>query len=53
MRNYGLVINQVTPAQQQLWYDDVNRIVPTLLGKTFDRAMYRRIEGILKTRRGQ
>ncbi|AEF82977.1 TRAP transporter substrate-binding protein DctP [Leadbettera azotonutricia] len=53
MRNYGLIVNQATPAQQQLWYDDVNRIVPTLLGKTFDRAMYTRIEGILKTRRGQ
>jgi TRAP-type C4-dicarboxylate transport system substrate-binding protein len=51
MRQYGLVINQLTPVQEQLWYDDVNRIVPSLLGTTFDRTLYRRIETILKPNR--
>jgi hypothetical protein len=51
MRKYGLVINQLTPAQKQLWYDDMDRITPMLLGKTFDRERYARIEGILQSYR--
>ncbi|GHU21536.1 transporter [Spirochaetia bacterium] len=51
MRQYGLVINQLTPAQEQLWYDDVNRIVPSLFGTTLDRTIYGRIETILKNHR--
>ncbi|AEF85762.1 putative trap dicarboxylate transporter- dctp subunit [Treponema primitia ZAS-2] len=51
MRQYGLVINQLTPAQEQLWYDDVNRVIPSLFGTTLDRATYGRIEAILQTRR--
>jgi hypothetical protein len=51
MRQYGLVINQLTPAQEQLWFDDANRIVPSLLGTTFDRPMYGRIETLLKAHR--
>jgi TRAP-type C4-dicarboxylate transport system substrate-binding protein len=51
MRQYGLVVNQISPAQEQLWYDDGNRVVPTLLGSTFDREIYRRIEAILRDRR--
>jgi TRAP-type C4-dicarboxylate transport system substrate-binding protein len=47
MRRYGLVINDLTPAQKQLWYDDVNRVVPSLFGTTLDRAIYGRIESIL------
>jgi TRAP-type C4-dicarboxylate transport system substrate-binding protein len=51
MEQYGLVINRPTPAQEQLWNDDGNRAVPTLLGSTFDRTVYRRIEAILEKRR--
>jgi TRAP-type C4-dicarboxylate transport system substrate-binding protein len=51
MRQYGLVINRLSPAQEQLWYDDVNRVIPSLFGTTLDRAIYGRVEGILKPRR--
>jgi TRAP-type C4-dicarboxylate transport system substrate-binding protein len=51
MRQYGLVINDLTPAQKQLWYDDVNRVIPSLFGTTLDRATYGRIESILRPRR--
>ncbi|GHT98135.1 hypothetical protein FACS1894142_4060 [Spirochaetia bacterium] len=51
MRQYGLVINQLTPAQEQLWYEDADRIIPALLGTTLDRAMYGRIETLLKAHR--
>jgi TRAP-type C4-dicarboxylate transport system substrate-binding protein len=48
MKRYGLVINQLSPSQEQLWYDDVNRALPVLLGTTFNRAMYEKIEAILQ-----
>ncbi|GHV82362.1 C4-dicarboxylate-binding protein DctB [Spirochaetia bacterium] len=51
MKQYGLIINQLTPAQEQLWYDDGKRIIPALLGKTLDRETYRRIETILTDHR--
>ncbi|GHT79364.1 C4-dicarboxylate-binding protein DctB [Spirochaetia bacterium] len=51
MKQNGLVINQLTPAQKQLWYDDGTRIIPVLLGKTLDREIYGRIETILTAHR--
>ncbi|MDR1929309.1 MAG: TRAP transporter substrate-binding protein DctP [Treponema sp.] len=48
MSKHGLKINQVNPQQQQIWYDDANRVVPALLGSTFDRATYNKIDGILR-----
>ncbi|GHV60706.1 hypothetical protein AGMMS49587_02950 [Spirochaetia bacterium] len=51
MRDYGLEINQLSPAQEQLWFDDVNRIVPSLFGTTLDKTIYGRIEGILQAHR--
>ncbi|GHV75986.1 hypothetical protein AGMMS49942_08070 [Spirochaetia bacterium] len=51
MQEYGLVINRLTPAQEQLWYADGNRAVPTLLGSAFDRTVYGRIEAILAASR--
>jgi TRAP-type C4-dicarboxylate transport system substrate-binding protein len=48
MGKYGLVINQLSPAQKQLWYDDIDRITPMLLGKTFNREIYGRIETLLR-----
>ncbi|MDR3167280.1 MAG: TRAP transporter substrate-binding protein DctP [Treponema sp.] len=53
MKNYGLVINEVSPAQEQIWYDDVNRVIPSLLGKVFNRDIYERIETLLKTYRNR
>jgi TRAP-type C4-dicarboxylate transport system substrate-binding protein len=48
MQNYGLVINRLSPAQEQLWYDDVEKTLPKLLGTTFNKEMYEKIETLLK-----
>jgi hypothetical protein len=48
MIKYGLVVNQVSPQQQQQWYDDVARVIPNLVGTTFDRTTYNTIEKILR-----
>ena len=48
MKNYGLVVNQLTPAQEKLWYDEVERVIPGLVGTALDRDTYTRIEAILK-----
>jgi TRAP-type C4-dicarboxylate transport system substrate-binding protein len=51
MKDYGLIINELSPAQAQLWHDDVNRVIPSLLGTTFNRALYEKIDSLLKDRR--
>jgi TRAP-type C4-dicarboxylate transport system substrate-binding protein len=51
MTDYGLIVNQLTPAQEQLWYDDSARVTPNLFGATFNKAIYDRIEVILKAHR--
>jgi TRAP-type C4-dicarboxylate transport system substrate-binding protein len=51
MKNYGLRINEMTPLQEQLWFDDATRIIPSLLGSTFNRELYERIDALLKTHR--
>jgi len=53
MKNNGLRENQLSPQQMQEWYDDVAKAIPGLLGGTFDRAMYNKIDGILKTYRSR
>lgn len=47
MQNYGLVVNQLTPAQEQLWYDEISKVMPGLIGTAFDRDTYNRINDIL------
>jgi TRAP-type C4-dicarboxylate transport system substrate-binding protein len=47
MVNYGLTINQVSPEQERVWYDDANRVMPSLMGRVFDRDMYNRISALL------
>ena len=53
MENYGLKVNQLTPAQEQLWYDEVGRVMPTLIGSVFDRNIYNRIDTILRDYRNK
>jgi TRAP-type C4-dicarboxylate transport system substrate-binding protein len=48
MVNYGLTINQVSPEQEKAWYDDANRVMPSLMGRVFDRDMYNRIAALLR-----
>jgi TRAP-type C4-dicarboxylate transport system substrate-binding protein len=51
MGNYGLVVNQLSPQQEQLWYDEMARVMPNLVGTAFDRGIFRRIEAILNEHR--
>ena len=54
MTREGLKLNRPSPAQEQLWYNDVDRVTPTLLGTTYDRDLYSRINEVLeKFRKGQ
>ena len=48
----GLKVNRPTAAQEQLWYNDVDRVVPSLLGTTYNRDLYQRITTILTRVRG-
>ncbi|MCL2229977.1 MAG: TRAP transporter substrate-binding protein DctP [Treponema sp.] len=50
MLRYGLRINQLTPAQSQVWYDDTARFENRLVGganPVFNREFYTRIKNIL------
>jgi TRAP-type C4-dicarboxylate transport system substrate-binding protein len=49
--NYGLKVNQLSPQQEQLWYDEIGRAMPGLIGTLFDRDVYRRVETILQNYR--
>jgi TRAP-type C4-dicarboxylate transport system substrate-binding protein len=53
MKQNGLRENQLSPQQREEWYADMARAIPGLLGGAFDRAMYNRIEGILKAYRSR
>jgi TRAP-type C4-dicarboxylate transport system substrate-binding protein len=48
MSNYGLVINQISPEQEQVWYQDINQFLPALLGTIFDRDIYLKIDAVLQ-----
>jgi len=48
---YGLVVNTVSPEQEQVWYADMNRAMPHLVGTVFDKTMYDRINALLKAHR--
>jgi TRAP-type C4-dicarboxylate transport system substrate-binding protein len=47
MIKYGLTINQISPQQEREWYSDVERAMPALLGTTFNRDFYAKIDRIL------
>ena len=51
MGKYGLTMNRLTPAQEQLWFDEIGRAMPGLIGTAFDRGIYGRIETILRNHR--
>ena len=52
MTRDGLKVNRPSPAQEQLWFSDIERAMPSLLGNTFDRDLYQKISGILTRYRG-
>jgi TRAP-type C4-dicarboxylate transport system substrate-binding protein len=47
----GLTVNRPNASQEQLWYDEVERVTPALLGTTYDRDLYLRINDILTRHR--
>jgi len=51
MTRDGLMVNRPTPAQEQLWFNEIERITPALLASTYDRPLYERIAGILARHR--
>jgi len=53
MGNYGLKVNQLSPQQEQLWYDEFGSAMPSLVGTMFDRGIYNRIEAIVREYRNR
>jgi TRAP-type C4-dicarboxylate transport system substrate-binding protein len=47
MRRGGLRVNQPTAIQEQMWFEDVERVIPILLGTTFNRDIYQKISALL------
>jgi TRAP-type C4-dicarboxylate transport system substrate-binding protein len=52
MSRAGLKVNTPTPAQEQQWFSEMERVVPTLLGNAYDRDLYNRVNQILTRHRG-
>jgi len=53
MGNYGLKVNRLTPAQEQLWYNEIERAMPGMVGTFFDRGIYNHIQAILREQRNR
>ena len=53
MKNNGLRENQINATQLQEWYSDTDKAMPALLGDIFNRAMYNKIDGILRAYRSR
>jgi len=51
MENYGLKVNTLSPAQEQLWYDEIEKALPGMVGTIFDRGIYNRIAALLQNYR--
>ena len=47
MLKNGLVVNQCSPEQEREWIEDVNKVMPQLLDKTFDKTLYNDIQDVL------
>jgi TRAP-type C4-dicarboxylate transport system substrate-binding protein len=52
MERGGLRVNRPSAAQERVWFDEMERTVPTLLGSVFDRNLYNRINDVLIRHRG-
>jgi TRAP-type C4-dicarboxylate transport system substrate-binding protein len=54
MSREGLIVNKPSAAQEEMWRTDLNKALPSLLGTTYDRDLYQRINATLeKTRSGR
>ena len=52
MQKDGLTINRATSEQQAQWRAELQKVLPPLLGTTFDRDLYQKIVEILERSRG-
>ncbi|MDR0472987.1 MAG: TRAP transporter substrate-binding protein DctP [Treponema sp.] len=52
MTRRGLKVNQLNRAQEELWENEIKRVIPSLIGVTFDNDLYQRINNILSRYRG-
>ena len=52
MTRAGLRVNESSPAQEQIWYNEMERAAPSIVGSILDRDMYNRISAILARHRG-
>ena len=52
MNREGLKINTPTPAQEQQWYTEIEKITPALLQNTYDRELYEKVNNCLVKFRG-
>jgi TRAP-type C4-dicarboxylate transport system substrate-binding protein len=53
MNSLGLVINTITPAQEEIWYRETQAGVQSIIGTTFDRATYDQMMVILNDYRSR
>ena len=53
MGTYGLTVNQLTPAQEQVWYDEIDKVMPHLMGTFSDKNLFTRIQNILNEHRAR
>jgi TRAP-type C4-dicarboxylate transport system substrate-binding protein len=51
MTRAGLRVNNPTPAQEQLWFNEIEQALPALIGNPYDRDLYQRITNILARHR--
>jgi TRAP-type C4-dicarboxylate transport system substrate-binding protein len=51
MNRDGLTVNHPTPAQEAVWTEEMAKGATSLLGTTFDRDLYYRINGVLEKAR--
>ncbi|MDR0401338.1 MAG: TRAP transporter substrate-binding protein DctP [Treponema sp.] len=53
MRREGIIYNNISPREEQIWLDDISARIPGLVDRNvFDKAMYERIRDILQRYRG-
>jgi TRAP-type C4-dicarboxylate transport system substrate-binding protein len=53
MGTYGLTVNWLSPAQEQVWYDEIDKAMPVLMGTFSDRVFFTRIQNILNEHRAR
>ncbi|GHV68411.1 hypothetical protein AGMMS49928_07820 [Spirochaetia bacterium] len=49
----GLIVNRPTAANEELWRAEIERALPPLLGTTFDRDVYQKINDVLTAYRNR